>query len=34
VAVRTRTGSDLGQMTLPALVARLEEEIRTRAGAA
>jgi threonyl-tRNA synthetase len=34
VAVRTRTGSDLGQMTLPALVERLEEEIRTRAGAA
>jgi threonyl-tRNA synthetase len=34
VAVRTRTGSDLGQMTLPALVDRLEEEIRTRAGAA
>jgi threonyl-tRNA synthetase len=34
VAVRTRTGSDLGQMTLPALMDRLEEEIRTRAGAA
>jgi threonyl-tRNA synthetase len=34
VAVRTRTGSDLGQMTLLALVDRLEEEIRTRAGAA
>jgi threonyl-tRNA synthetase len=34
VAVRTRTGSDLGQMTLPALLDRLEEEIRTRAGAA
>jgi threonyl-tRNA synthetase len=34
VAVRTRTGSDLGQMTLLALVGRLEEEIRTRAGAA
>lgn len=33
VAVRTRTGSDLGQMTLQALVDRLEEEIRTRAGA-
>jgi len=33
VAVRTRTGSDLGQMTLQALMDRLEEEIRTRAGA-
>lgn len=34
VAVRTRAGSDLGQMTLRALLDRLEEEIRTRAGAA
>src|SRR5688500_12060634 len=34
VAVRTRTGSDLGQMTLQTLVDRLKEEIRTRAGAA
>jgi threonyl-tRNA synthetase len=34
VAVRTRTGSNLGQMTLLALIDRLKEEIRARAGAA
>jgi threonyl-tRNA synthetase len=33
VAVRTRTGSDLGQMTLQALIDRLQTEISIRAGA-
>src|SRR5688500_17172490 len=34
VAVRTRTGADLGQMTLQALIERLKAEISARAGAA
>ncbi len=33
VAVRTRTGSDLGQMSLQALIDRLQTEITIRAGA-
>lgn len=34
VAVRTRTGADLGQMTLLSLIDRLQGEIRTKASAA
>ncbi len=34
VAVRTRSGSDLGQMSLQALIERLEAEISTRVGTA
>lgn len=34
VAVRTRTGTDLGQMSLQALIERLKAEISARAGAA
>jgi threonyl-tRNA synthetase len=30
VAVRTRSGEDLGAMSLDALLARLQEEVRTR----
>jgi threonyl-tRNA synthetase len=34
VAVRTRGGQDLGQMTVEALIERLHEEVAARSGTA